>query len=180
MYDRKTWVVLALCGGLLAANFYFKPTPPAEPPAVIQEPSKPTDTSHAELTVEPQPPSTDEETVTLESSEVIFTLTNMGGGIKYADLKKQFKVGSDADFVRINQHGSGPIGGLAGAGENLENIAYAYKAEESVAGKKAVYIAKLPSGLIAKKTFVIAVVRRGVENLVIEVEGAVIRERTTP
>ncbi len=153
MYDRKTWVVLALCGGLLAVNFYFKPTPPAEPPAVIQTTDKPTDTSHADLTVEPPPPPTEEQTVKLESSEVIFTLTNMGGGIKYADLKNQFKVGSNTDHVQINQRGSGPIGALAGAGENLENIAYAYKPDESVAGKKAVYIAKLPSGLIAKKTF---------------------------
>ncbi len=153
MYDRKTWVVLALCGGLLAANFYFKPKPPAEPPAVIQETAKPTDTSHADLTVEPPPPPTEEETVTLESSEVIFTLTNIGGGVKFADIKSQFKVGSNSDPVRINLHGSGPIGGLAGAGDNLENIAYAYKSDESVAGKKAVYIAKLASGLIAKKTF---------------------------
>ena len=55
--------------------------------------------------------------------------------------------------MKINRFGSGPIGALAGADGNLENLLYAYKAEESVAGEKAVYIAKLPSGLIAKKTF---------------------------
>ena len=55
--------------------------------------------------------------------------------------------------MKINRHGPGPIGGLAGGGEVLENIPFAYKADESVPSKKAVYIAKLPSGLIAKKTF---------------------------
>lgn len=163
MYDRKTWVILALCGGLLAANLYYASKNKAAqdqirareealqkslPPA----PGVPT-TSTAELTVESLPPPTEEETIILESSEVIFTLTNIGGGIKYADLKKQFQVGSDKDLVQVNHFGTGPIGGLAGAGETLENIAYSYKADESVAAKKAVFIAKLPSGLIAKKTF---------------------------
>ncbi len=89
----------------------------------------------------------------LETKEVIFTLTNLGGGVKYAEFKNQHQVGSKTDLVRVNHFGTGPIGGLAGADETLENIAYAHKADESVKGKKAVFIAKLPSGLIAKKTF---------------------------
>ena len=163
MYDRKTWVILALCGGLLAANLYYssknsaaqaelrareaalqKSLPPAPGQPVI---------STAELTVEPPPPPTEEETVILENEDVIFTLTNIGGGIKFAEFKKQFQVGSKNELVQANRFGAGPIGGLAGAGEILENVPYAYKAEESIAGKKAVFIAKLPSGLIAKKSF---------------------------
>ena len=167
MYDRKTWVILALCGALLAANIYYtgqnktaqdairakeeslqkKVTPPADVATVTT----------ADLTVDPPPPPTEEETFVLETKEVIFTLTNIGGGIKYAEFKNQFKVGSKTrlreDMVQLNHFGIGPIGGLAGAGETLENLAYALKADESVAGKKAVFIAKLPSGLIAKKTF---------------------------
>ena len=163
MYDRKTWVILALCGGLLAAHLYYssknsaaqaelrareaalqKSLPPAPGQPVI---------STAELTVEPPPPPTEEETVILENEDVIFTLTNIGGGIKFAEFKKQFQVGSKNELVQANRFGAGPIGGLAGAGEILENVPYAYKAEESIAGKKAVFIAKLPSGLIAKKSF---------------------------
>ncbi|MES2438375.1 MAG: membrane protein insertase YidC [Verrucomicrobiota bacterium] len=163
MYDRKTWVILALCGALLAANIYYTGQnkaaqdairareealqKSAAPPADVATPT------NADLTVEPPPPPTEEETVTLENKEVIFTLTNIGGGIKYAEFKNQHQVGSKDQLVQINHFGTGPVGGLAGAGENLENIPYAYKADESTAGKKVVYIAKLASGLIAKKTF---------------------------
>ena len=163
MYDRKTWVILALCGSLLAANLYYSTKTKAAQDAIrareeaLQKPLAPNletvTTTPADLTVEPPPPPTEEETVVLETKEVVFTLTNIGGGIKYAEFKRQFQVGSKDTMVQVNHFGAGPIGGLAGAGETLENIAYSYKADESVAGKKAVFIAKLPSGLIAKKTF---------------------------
>ncbi len=163
MYDRKTWVILALCGSLLAANLYYSSKNQAEQNRLqaaketLQKPLAPNPetvtTTTAELTVEPPPPPTEEQTVVLETKEVVFTLTNIGGGIKYAEFKRQFQVGSKSSLVQVNHFGAGPIGGLAGAGETLENIAYSYNAEESVEGKKAVFIAKLPSGLIAKKTF---------------------------
>ncbi len=163
MYDRKTWVILALCGGLLAANLYYSTKNQAVQEAerarqaalqkdAAPQPDVPTTTT-AELTVEPPPPPTEEETVVLENSDVIFTLTNIGGGIKHAEFKKQFQVGSKTQLVQANRYGPAPIGALASAGENLENVPHAYKADESIPGKKAVYIAKLPSGLIAKKTF---------------------------
>ncbi|HEX7260443.1 MAG TPA: hypothetical protein VF258_01395, partial [Luteolibacter sp.] len=163
MYDRKTWVVLALCGVLLTVNVYISSKNNQALAAerarqeALQKSSAPkpdvTPTTTAELTVEtPAAPAT-EETITLESKEVIFTLTNIGGGIKHAEFKHQFKVGDKKHLVRVNQYGAGPIGGLAGPGETLENVPYAYMADESIAAKKAVFIAKLPSGLIAKKTF---------------------------
>jgi YidC/Oxa1 family membrane protein insertase len=163
MYDRKTWVVLAICGGLLAANLYFsaetqkiQAAERARQAALVKEnagPEAPVKTTTAELTIETPPPPTEEEFVVLKNNEVEFTLTNIGGGIKFADFQHEFEVGSKTSRVRTNRFGSGPIGGLAGAGEVLENIAYSYKADESVEGSKAVYIAKLTSGLIAKKTF---------------------------
>ncbi len=163
MYDRKTWVILALCGSLLAANLYFSSQQKvaqdlarAKEEALQKRLAPPADvptTTTAELTVESPPPPTEEATVVLESPEVIFTLTNIGGGIKYAEFKHQFKVGSKTELVQANHFGAGPIGGLAGLGENLENISYALKADESTPGKKAVFIAKLASGLIVKKTF---------------------------
>jgi YidC/Oxa1 family membrane protein insertase len=163
MYDKKTWVVLTICGSLLAANFYYmnknqqaqaqlrareealqKTIEPGKDPAAV---------TNAELTVEPPPPPTEEEQVILENDKIAYTLSNIGGGVKFAEFKTEFAVGDPTKRVRANNFGTGPIGALAGAGENLENIAYAYKAEESVPGKKAVYIAKLSSGLIAKKSF---------------------------
>ncbi|MGL4400380.1 MAG: membrane protein insertase YidC [Luteolibacter sp.] len=163
MYDRKTWVILALCGCLLAVNLHFnnqiqvdqakkRAAEQALQKSLEPPPGVPT-TSQAELTVEPPPPPTEEETVVLENKDVIFTLTNIGGGIKHAEFKKQFRVGSKTESVRANRYGPGPIGTLASAAESLENVPHAYKADESIPGKKAVYIAKLPSGLIAKKTF---------------------------
>jgi len=164
MYDRKTWVILALCGALLTANLYYSNkanvererirareeaiqkslTPPLEAPV----------TTTAELTVETPPPPTEEQTFVLENKDVIFTFTNIGGGIKFAEFTKQHQVGSKSKLVQMNHYGAGPIGGLADAAENLLNApAYSYKEEESVEGKKVVFIAKLPSGLIAKKTF---------------------------
>ena len=165
MYDRKTWAVLVICGGLLAANLYYsaqnqrvqaaeknsaswpcsRPMPPSRrnPPS----PARPNSPSRLRR----RPPR--RSSVVLKNDKVAFTLTNIGGGIKFAEFKNEFEVGSKTSRVRVNRFGSGAIGAIAGAGETLENIPYAYKAEESIDGKKAVYIAKLPSGLIAKKTF---------------------------
>ncbi len=163
MYDRKTWVVLALCGGLLAANIYYsgkaKDAQEAERVRLetIQKSAAPTHdqpvATDAGLVVDTPPPPTDEAFVTLESSKVIFTLTNIGGGIKTATFKDEFQVGSKDKLVELNHYGTGPIGALVGAGENLDTTAYAYKEEQSIAGKKAVFIAQLASGIIAKKTF---------------------------
>lgn len=163
MYDRKTWAVLALCGSLLAVNLYYqgknqraqaeitaredalqKANAPA--PAPVRE-------TTAGLTVEPTLPPTNEELVVLKNDKMSFTLSNIGGGIKIAEFQEEFDVGSKTSRVKINRYGPGQIGALAGVGEVLENVPYAYEPTESVDGKKAVYIAKLPSGLIAKKTF---------------------------
>lgn len=163
MYDRKTWAILALCGSLLAVNLYYQNQNQIalakqrqqeealqKANAVAETPVK---TTAAELTVEPAPPPTEEELVVLKNDKVEFTLTNIGGGIKFAEFQNEFDVGSKTSRVKVNRFGTGPIAALAGAGEALENVPYAYKADESAEGKKAVYIAKLPSGLIAKKTF---------------------------
>jgi YidC/Oxa1 family membrane protein insertase len=164
MYDRKTWAVLVICGGLLAANIYYSSqTQRAQAEAKKRElalnqtkavaEAKPAVDTTAELTVETPPPPTEEEFVVLKNDKVAFTLTNIGGGIKHAEFQTEFDVGSKTSHVQMNRFGAGAIGAIAGADENLENIPYAYKAEESIEGKKAVYIAKLPSGLITRKTF---------------------------
>lgn len=164
MYDRKTWAVLVICGGLLAANIYYsaqnqqaeaarKQREQALAEAKASAEGKPAVTTEAGLTVETPPPPTEEELVVLQNDKVAFTLTNIGGGVKFAEFQNEFDVGSKTSRVKANHFGAGPIGAIAGAGETLENIPYAYKAADSIEGKQAVYIAKLPSGLIVKKTF---------------------------
>src|SRR5690606_9626781 len=84
------------------------------------------------LTVEAPPPPTEEEFFTLESDKVVFTFTNIGGGIKHAEFKDEFEVGSKTIRVRKNRFGRGPIGTLAGRGEALENELYSFNKEESI------------------------------------------------
>lgn len=164
MYDRKTWVILALCGGLLTTNIYYSNKNRIEQEKIrareealqksVTPPLVAPVTTTSELTVEEPPPPTEAQTVILQNDDVVFTLTNIGGGIKHAEFKKYFQVGSKDAPVQVNHFGAGPIGGLADSNHDLLNApAYTYKAEESVEDKKAVFIAKLPSGLIAKKTF---------------------------
>lgn len=155
MYDRKTWIVLAICGLLIALNIHYsskyRPVPVATPPPE-DVPALVEGEAPAALTVDTPPPPTEEEIIVLENEKVVFTLSTIGGGIKHAEFKDQKNVG-ETSLVRINRHGSGPIAGLVGPGETLENISYAYKAEQSEPGRTAVFIAKLPTGVIAKKTF---------------------------
>ena len=158
MYDRKTWVVLAICGALIALNIYFSaqnkpvPVPVSAIPEVaiseLGEPSEPTG-----LTVETPQPNASEEFIILENDEVAFTLTNIGAGIKYAEMKKQQNVTDQSTNVRINNKGSGPICGLVDSNQILDTTAFNYKAELSTPGKTAVYIARLSTGLIFKKTY---------------------------
>ncbi len=164
MYDRKTWIVLVICSALLVANLYFssqnqkarnetlkREQKLAETKAVKEQAAEVT--TKAELTVEPPLPSTEEELVVLANDLVEFTLTNVGGGIKYAEFKDEFDVGSKTVRVRANRFGNGPVGTIASDGGTLQNVPYTYKADESTEGRKVVYIAKLPSGLIFKKTY---------------------------
>ncbi|MGD7654341.1 MAG: membrane protein insertase YidC [Verrucomicrobiales bacterium] len=160
MYDRKTWIVLIVCGALLAVNLYFSSqnqkaaaAERAAKEAIEKTQEEAPRESTAELTVETPPPPTEKETVVLQNDLVSYTLTNIGGGIEYVEFAKQLDVGSETSHVRVNRNGAGPIGTIAGAGELLENVAYAYKADESEEGRKAVYIAKLQSGLVVKKTY---------------------------
>ncbi|MCF7733956.1 MAG: membrane protein insertase YidC, partial [Akkermansiaceae bacterium] len=172
MYDRKTWIVLALCGVLLAlgvmeqskqaaarqveekakqeqaarlkeqekaANPEVKPTvEPVKPPSMEEE---------------PVPPPTEEELVTLASDKVLYTFSNIGGGIKYADFKTETQVALPTVPVRINERGGGPIGGLAGADLSLLNVAYSYDEASSVPGKKVVYTGDLGNGMRVRKSF---------------------------
>ncbi len=167
MYDRTTWIVLIVCGGLLALNFHFsakqqkaraeylteqreREAAAAAEAGEIADPATPAVDG---LTVETPPPPTEERLITLENDLVTYTLTTWGGGIKFAEFKNEFEVGSTTDRVRANRHGAGAIGAFAGAGDLLENVPYQYREDLSQPDRKAVFVAKLPSGLIAKKSY---------------------------
>lgn len=156
MYDRKTWIILALCGVLLAVHFHYaskmqpKPDPAGKKTETAETVTDPT--APAGLSVQTPPPPTAEELVTLENDEVTFTLTNIGAGIKYADFKNQQNVG-DKKSVRINRHGGGAIGALVDSDQNLDSTVFDYVLNQSQPGKSAVYVKALPSGLVVQKTY---------------------------
>ncbi len=112
MYDRKTWIILAICGVLIALSMHFSAQRAAYERAnapVTEEIVEPVSAAEiispeAGLTVETPPPPTSEETVVLENDKVAFTLSNIGGGIKYAELKEQKNV-AETSNVRINKSG---------------------------------------------------------------------------
>ncbi|MCF7667725.1 MAG: membrane protein insertase YidC, partial [Akkermansiaceae bacterium] len=163
MYDRKTWVILAICGGLLALNFHYasknqRAAAEARAREEALQKTKPaieptSKESSAGLIVTPPPPPAEEELVTLANDKVSFVFTNIGGGIKTAVFQNEFEVGSKTSKVEINRFHIGGIGTLAGAGETLENMLFSKIDAESVEGKKVVYSATLPSGIVAKKIY---------------------------
>lgn len=177
MYDRKTWIVLIACGILLALNFHYSGKNQQERIAYERQQRELREQREAEsaaaaaavdpltgeaaeegveggeLRVERPPAPVEESLHILQNEQVTYTLTNIGGGIKHAEFRNERNVGSEDTFVRQNRFGPGPIGALAGVGEILENVPHTYREEESVEGRKAVFIAPLRSGLIVKKTF---------------------------
>lgn len=172
MYDRKTWIVLALCGTLLAVGMMEQSKKSAaqreldrqkqEQAARIKEqqdkekaknPPVETPAQPPALAVDPVPPPTEEEVVTLESDKVSFTFTNIGGGIKFADFKTEKRIDDPSLPVRINERSGGPIGGIAAPDYALKNVAYSYDEAASVPGKKVVYSGKLDNGLVVRKAF---------------------------
>jgi YidC/Oxa1 family membrane protein insertase len=163
MYDRKTWIVVTVCSLLLAVNIYYQqqntrilqeqkqreaaemaaktPAGPAETPA--EKPGS---------LVEVEPPAQVVEVESrLETSEAVFVFTNIGGGLKYAELKSQ-SPGIEGP-VRLNRHGNHPVGAISDGVDRIESGNYTFVREASVEGKSVVFRGKLPSGVWAQKTW---------------------------
>ena len=126
--DRKGWIILTICGILLAANYYYMPKKPAPLPdepnkenvedtGSAKENASPEDSPSAELLSEPSIPKVGEKTATLTSSKdgedyVKFNFSSVGGGISSATLLKQMEVGSKTEQVILNKNAPAPIGAL--------------------------------------------------------------------
>lgn len=159
MYDRKTWIVVIACSILLALNVYFAPKKPlpVEKEVVPESVAAPTDLENpaeeamGSLSVVEPEAQQEEKLTTLETEETTFTFTSIGGGLKYAEVKNANE-GTEGP-VRLNRHGSSAIGSVAEGPDRVEGISYQLIEGESVAGKSLVYQGRLPSGLIAKKTW---------------------------
>jgi YidC/Oxa1 family membrane protein insertase len=172
MYDKKTWVVVTLCSLIIGYSFYdssqkagiladqraeqarieafnkkaadeAKAKAAAENPEAVPEADKTT----------PPPVSVAENIIALDTAEVSFVLTNKGGGIKHAVLKNEYEIGDKKIPIHINQGGANPVGALTRGAFTTDALVYEYKADQSTAGKSAVFVAKSPEGLLIKKIY---------------------------
>lgn len=165
MYDRKTWIVVIACSLLLAVNIHLqqknaraiaeqkqRETPAQATPAA--DPAKPAATTPDKpgSLVETQPPDEIvEQFAKLETPEVVFTFTSIGGGLKHAEFKNQ-KHGVEGP-VRLNRHGSSPIGAIAEGPDGMEGVAYQFVPLNPDTGRSVVMTGRLPSGLKVTKTW---------------------------
>jgi YidC/Oxa1 family membrane protein insertase len=167
MYDRKTWIVVIACSILLAVNINLQqknaravaeqkqretpvestPADPAAAPAAAPG----AEVRTGSLATEEPPSQLVEQVETLETAETVFTFTSIGGGLKHAEFKNQ-KPGAEGP-VRLNRHGSSPIGAIAEGPDRMEGVSYEFLDKESTPGKSVVLRGRLPSGLWAKKTW---------------------------
>ena len=163
--DRKAWIILALCGILLALNVYFQPkpqpvplesTPQSELSDSAQNDSGDTDSikqtssdKEPGLVVEPHVPLVGETIVTLSSygkdgeEAVKYTFTSRGGGLKTTELFDEFAVGSKTEHVILNQDAPAPVGALCVAPDDYLALDYTQVEEEGAV----VYTANTNSGL---------------------------------
>lgn len=164
MYDRKTWIVVIACSLLLAVNITLQQknaraiaeqkkletpaevTPGADPAKPAAAPDKP-----GSLVEAPPPDELVEQFAKLETPEVVFTFTSIGGGLKHAEFKNQ-KHGVEGP-VRMNRHGVSPIGAIAEGPDGMEGVAYDFVPLNPDTGKAVVMTGRLPSGLKVTKTW---------------------------
>lgn len=163
--DRKAWIILTLCGLLLALNFYYRPEP-AKPAPTAQDKAAPAgDSQSAEapltagsgkagLVAEPPVESVGENIETLTTynedgkPEVEFAITSHGGGIKTATMLNQLAVGSIKKKVVLNHHSLAPIGTICNSPDGFLTLYY-----DLIKEKDAIYCeATTPDGVkITKK-----------------------------
>lgn len=148
--DRKAWIILTICGILLALNFYYRPEPPKptpvesgdSSPALGESSTSPasandsgapyagtTNTGNG-LVNEPPVEAVGENIETLTTynaegqPEVEFAITSHGGGIKTATMLNQLAVGATSEKVVLNEYSPAPIGSICHSPDGFLNLYY--------------------------------------------------------
>jgi YidC/Oxa1 family membrane protein insertase len=157
--DRKTWIILLLCGIALAVNMHFRSkvaryqaeeerkNPPAEveaaSPADVAtsagEPATPLETAE---------PPVEEVTLQLESEAVLFEFSSRTGGIRFAEFKDQRAVGNDDAHVRLNEHGTHGVGALVRGPDRFVDGGYKLSMPND---REVVCLGRTTDGLLVKK-----------------------------
>ncbi len=135
--DRKAWLIVTLCGALMALNFWYMQKETAYKQKIAQEKlerekaekaaqgpsaSAPAASAAAGTAAAPAPAEAAskgaaEQTRELKSGSVTYVLTTKGGGIKKAVLAAQ-------DQVVLNLHGKDAIGAFRRDANVTDDITY--------------------------------------------------------
>lgn len=181
--DRKAWIILIICGVLLAANLYLNSILREEQPKPTQNEQVDQGADNTEgpdemelagtTTSESLPAPEQEEQHTLTSSrlskdgkqEVVeFTFTNLGGGVKFARFLQQLNVAHDADedlaqfedkFVRLNTQHRRAVGALLLDPRSDRFDTTLHEVVETTENS-ITFRGQTPSGLTVTKRFVLA------------------------
>ncbi len=165
MYDRKTWIVVAVCSVLLALAIQQnnktrqamleeqrRNPPPATAPAQ-PTPGEQPGTGKATTPEVPPVPAAEERLEKIETDGAVFTFTNLGGGLKDAEVKGQLEVGSKDKLVSLNRHAAVPVGALSDGVDRFDGAAFALVEDQSKPGERIVYLGKTADEVVVKKTF---------------------------
>lgn len=158
MYDRKTWIVVIACSILLAVNLYVTNKNAAaarqqQAQEAAARPAEPADEEPGVLKeVDPQP-SEARQTYELASSEAKFTFSSLGGSLMSAELLDYPAVKDAGHMVTLNGGGSYGIGTICQGADAFEHVNYALLEDQSETGRKLVFGARHPSGLLVRKTW---------------------------
>lgn len=169
--DRKAWIIVTLCGALMALNFWYMQKNSTYQQKVAQEkaaaakveaeakakaaPAETSATKPADPKAEAVPAGAPEQTRELKSGNATFVFTTKGGGVKQAVLSGQ-------DQVVLNQHGKDAVAAFRRDAKTADDLTYTFvdSNEKSVTleGTDA-------AGLVVRKTFTLTARPEGDEHL---------------
>jgi YidC/Oxa1 family membrane protein insertase len=158
--DRKGWIIVTLCVIGLVVNWYvgvknYTAPQPASPTVVEPGKDAPVDPSQpgtepgadavSDVPSEPLEPVIAEERHEIASELVRYELSNLGGGVIFAEMLKT------ADRVQINEFGEGPVGAISREVGFLRNLRY--QVAGYVPGQSVTYEVDTPEGIRVRKEF---------------------------
>ncbi len=159
--DRKAWIVLIVCGILLALNMHYAGKANLEKQrqeladkadkekAAKENPADPVDPANPAAPVKPVEPTAPEVEHILRTESNAFTLSSKEGGIVQAEFLQERAVHGESN-VTMNDLGLHRIGALTTiSGQSLEKNNYKISNEQSE--DSITFIGKTDNNLIAKK-----------------------------
>jgi YidC/Oxa1 family membrane protein insertase len=175
MLDRKTWTVLLLCGGVLAANIYYKgklarddaqreaAREQVEPAGGDGEPPEPDRTASGgdgetvgnqgevesgSAQPDPPKPAQEEQTVFLRTPEAVFEFSTHGGGISTVDVLGQHAVGTEEVDVMLNRAAKRGVGALTKGTDLFVDEYYQLVSSDA---QSVVFAAEVEAGILIRK-----------------------------